>query len=66
MKRSSASFWIGLHKDIDQRISLPIFIGLFGIYLVARDSYPLAEAEGSISRYQTHKAVTVCVVSKLP
>lgn len=48
------SLWIGIRKGIDQQIILPIFLGLFGIYLVAYDSYPLTEAqsEGTISRYQ--------------
>lgn len=68
VKDSSVSLWIGNHKGMHQRIILPIFLGLFGIYLVAYDSYHLTEAqsEGTISRYQTPRSVTVCVVSKLP
>ena len=37
----------GLHKGIDHRIILLIFLGLFDIYL-APDSDPLAESEGKI------------------
>lgn len=66
MKHSSVALGIGLRKGIDQRIISPIFVGLFGIYLVPYDTCPLAEAEeeGNISRFQTHKSVTVCVVNK--
>lgn len=45
VNHSSLSLWIGPHKCMDHWIIWPIFLGMFGIYLVPSDSYPLAEAE---------------------
>lgn len=45
VNHASLSLWIGLHEGMDHWIISPIFLGMFGIYLVPYDSYPLAEAE---------------------